>query len=282
MKSRRVGVFIIAGNGAARRTCNAMAAGAKACGELVTVQSDIDYRHVDDWDVAIFWGYIETCQKIMADFRAAGKPAIYLDLAYWERTTHYKVSVNGRHPTIYFQNHIHPDDRRCRFGVDIKPYRRPHENSDPILLAGMGAKAAWAEKEEPVESWEKRIVEELRKFTDRPIIYRPKPSFRQARPIKGTSFSPPNQSIYKILSNAHAVVTHHSNVAVDGLVEGVSAFAWYGVASVMAFQDLSRIENPIYPDGREQWLNDIAYCQWSLAEMEDGTVWRHLLKEELI
>jgi hypothetical protein len=38
---------------------------------------------------------------------------------------------------------------------------------------------------------------------------------------------------------------------------------------------LVKIESPEMPD-RDQWLSDLAYCQWTPAEMRSGVVWKHL------
>ncbi len=77
-------------------------------------------------------------------------------------------------------------------------------------------------------------------------------------------------------------MTHHSNVAVEAIMNGIPAICPIGVASVMAGHDLSQIEAPPMPEGREQWAADIAYCQWSLAEMQSGAAWRHLRREKLV
>lgn len=275
----KVAVYILQGNGGARLTCPAMTEGAKAAGHIVSILRDTDY-HEPDHDVAVFWGYVETCQAIMTGYLAVGKPVIYLDLAYWGRGTHYKVSVNSRHPTAYFQNWVHSDKRRKELGVNIKDF---HRSGKHILLAGMGAKAAWAEKLEPVESWERDAVRKLRCFTDRVIYYRPKPSWRNAKPIEGTFFSSQDSNLKTVLNNnCHAVVAHHSNVAVEGLIMGVPAFVWCGVAEPLSSKALDLIEQPFYPSDVEQWANDVAYCQWSIPEMKDGTVWRHLAAEGLL
>ena len=276
----KVGVYLLRGNGGAMRTCPAMAAGATACGDEVELLTVDNYKE-PCYDVAVFWGFVTPCQNILKAYRQLDKPVVFLDMGYWHRSDYYKVSINRRHPTAYFQDIEHDDSRRKMFGLEPKPFHR--KTMGHILLAGMGAKSAWAEKEEPVESWERRTVAELRKYTDRKIIYRPKPSWAGATKIEGTSFSSNSQSLESVLQDCHAVVTHHSNVAVDGLVAGVPAFTNIGAAVPMAtgFR-LDDIERPYYPDDREQWLNDLAYCQWSLTEMRDGTCWRHLKEECLI
>lgn len=132
------------------------------------------------------------------------------------------------------------------------------------------------------EEWERNAVAALRKVTDRKIVYRPKPSWTGAKPIEGTSFSPRSESLNDVLRDCHAVVTHHSNTAVDALVAGVPVFCLEGVASPLALDDLASIENPVTPDGREQWAADVAWTQFSVKEMQCGLAWRHLKDEGVV
>ena len=47
---------------------------------------------------------------------------------------------------------------------------------------------------------------------------------------------------------------------------------------VLPFQSLEAIEDPYIPtlDEVRAWANHIAYCQFTEAEMRDGTAWRIL------
>lgn len=236
--------------------------------------------------IAVFYGYQGVLREAFEWQQAEGGIAVYVDLGYWGRhyggrwSGYHKVVVNARHPTAYFQNRAHDGSRAAFHGIKPAPWRSGGKH---ILLAGMGAKAAGAEEQHPLV-WEKKVIKALRKHTKRPIIYRPKPSDHAAKPIYGDGihYSPPSQPLDEVLKDCHAVVTHHSNVAVDGLVAGVPVFVWGGVAMPMGCQDLAMIETPLRPDGREQWVNDIAYVQYSIAEMKQGLAWRYLKDEGLI
>lgn len=278
----KVAAYILDGNGKAREIVPRLAHGAEILGDEVEVFSDAAFTdaHAEKFDTAILWGYVKSCQNIMAKFKAAGKAAVYLDMAYWARTDHYKVAVNSRHPTEYFQKFQHDDVRRKRFGVEPRAWYMP-EGSASILLAGMSEKAAWVEGLEPMGTWEVASVLKLRQHTDRPILYRPKRP--TAPPIPGTTFCNPSTTpLDDVLPYCYAVVTHHSNVGVDGLVAGVPVFTEQGVATTLGLQDLALINYPRYPDSREQFLNDVAYCQWSTKELKNGLCWQHLKAEGLI
>lgn len=276
-----VALYQMKGHRRSQMCVAAMSSGIAAAGDRPQVILDEHFKGVTH-DACVFYGYTTRLQRIMAAHIAAGRPAVYLDLGYWHRegsNGHHKIVVNGRHPTAYFQARRHDASRLRNFRVEIKPWRRGGRS---ILLAGMGFKAATIAEGVPFESFERQAILELRRHTARPIVYRPKPSCKESRPITGTVFSPREESLDAVLADCHAVVTHHSNVAVDALVAGIPAFCWQGVAAPLSLQDFARIESPAYPDGREQWLADIAWTQWSIAEMAAGLPWRHLKHEGLL
>jgi hypothetical protein len=107
------------------------------------------------------------------------------------------------------------------------------------------------------------------RLTDRPIVYRPKPNGIGARPIDGTVWGK-GPLLAEALVGCHAVVAHHSNAAVDALLAGVPCVCPDGVASLLRAPDLTEIEQPPMPDGREQWAYDLAWTQWSVEEIERG------------
>lgn len=239
-------------------------------------------------DIAVFYGLEGQLPLVFRDYAARGW-AVYCDLGYWGRrqggrwTGYHKVVVNGRHPTHYFRKPQHDRRRISAFsGLLAQPWVDHGEREAHILLAGMGDKGALAEGFDP-EQWEREAICHIRQMTDRPILYRPKPSWKQAKPIPGTLFSDPQKRVVEDeLTNCWAVVTHHSNVAVDALVAGIPAFCWGGAAAPLSCQDLARIERPLFPEGRDAWMADLAYCQWSVAELESGACWKHLRAEGLV
>jgi hypothetical protein len=262
--------------------CNAMAEGIRAVGDKPTIRQDTEYREPSA-PIAVFYGFIGNLPKIMADYRAAGLHAVYIDLGYWSRHKtnrwdgYHKISVNGRHPTPYFMNRRHDAARASSLGIKIRPW----SSGSHILIAGMSGRSAETEGFQP-EEWECAAIDDLRRYTSRPIVYRPKPSWKEAKPIQGVGYSARLKPIDSVLNNCHAVVTHHSNVAVDGLIGGVPAFCWHGVAASKSLQDLSKIEAPYRPEGREDWAAAIAWTQFDPIEMRAGVPWRHFKNEGIL
>jgi len=265
-----------------RVIAEAMSYGVRAVGDLPTVLESSSFRGAEH-DVAVFYGMHGSLTHVYKSYQDVGKPVVFVDMGYWNRLKggrnvgYHKITVNSRHPTEYFQRQKHSKRRFRETRINVSPRRFGRR----VLVAGMSDKAAFHAGFKPNE-WEIKTVETLLQNTDREIVYRPKPSWRGAVPIEGTTYSPKSEPLGAAMFNCHAVVTHHSNVAVDGLVSGLPAFCEEGVASVMGASDLSGIESPIFIDDRIQWLSDIAYCQWNVQEIHRGTPWRHLKDEGLI
>lgn len=274
----KVSVNILAKNGSSGPTCRAMAEGIKRCGDEVVIRGDRDFD-MTGFNACVLWGFVENCQKIIRFAENKGIPWVFLDMGYWRRDeSFYKVSVNDRHPTSYFMKDKLPPDRFNALRLPIKDWRKNGQGN--ILLAGMSGKAAWAWNM-PSEQFEKDMVHAIRQHSQREIVYRPKPSWPESRPIAGAKFDR-NGSLAKALQQAYCVVSHHSNVAADALLEGIPTFTKRGVSAPMGPLDLSKLESPYYPEDRQQWAYNVAYCQWRLDEMASGACWSHLKEVKLI
>ena len=279
-------IYMAPGHQRSKTVCHAMLEGIRRVGDPVVLMSAASYR-TPDAPVAIFYGLSGNLGRCFREYRKApGMKAVYIDLGYWGRRAsgrfngYHKISVNNRHPTAYFQKRRHDDSRLAALGLELQPWRKPGRH---ILLAGMGPKAARCEGFASCE-WERATIAKLRAVTDRPILYRPKPNWPGARPLPGAEFDRTYQTggLEPVLQDAHAVVTHHSNVGVEALQFGVPVFTEAGVATPMASGPLTGIEKPKRPSTRKQWLADVSWCQWSVAEMREGLAWRYLKDENLV
>lgn len=257
-----------------------MAEGAAKRGIDAAMRSSRSFKTVDA-PLAIFYGLSEGLSSIFRAYNASKKArAIFVDLGYWQRRKasrwdgFHKIVDSARHPTAYFQNTPRPDDRLALHKIDIKPWRAEGRH---ILVAGMSGKAAAAEGMVP-EAWEKQAINLLRQKTKRPIIYRPKPNWWGAKRLEGATFDK-HSSLADAFTDCHAVVTHHSNVAIDALLAGIPCICPFGVASRLSAHGFSNIEQLPMPDGRAQWLADLAYCQYSIVEMRDGTAWDYIIDD---
>ena len=119
------------------------------------------------------------------------------------------------------------------------------------------------------DEWVSETVDEIKKYTDRPIKIRDKAP-RQQR-ITNT--------IFDDLNDCHALVTYQSIAAVESVLYGVPAFTMAPTAAdPVCDKDLSLIESPTVQDKDKiyKWACHLAYGQFHVEEFKNGTAWRIL------
>lgn len=240
---------------------------------------------VGAYDVACMVGV--KSRELFKLHRQAGVPVIYLDKGYsrhkraslagWE---YWRMSINAHHPTARLADQEMPADRLRRMGWRPEPWR---ERGAHILIAGSSAKYhEFYGLREPTR-WTEALVKDIRKVTKRPIIYRPKPSWREATAIAGTQFSYGNErTLPDELAHAHAVVTHGSNSCFEAILAGIPCvIVGDGVAKPISSTSLIELGSPLLASdkARSRWLANLAYWQWTLAEMHSGAAWEFLGSE---
>ena len=284
MASSALAVYVQA-NGRSRKLHPAICEGIDAAGDRFEEMPDEQYRgNLGHHSTIVFYGYENKTPQIMRDAIAAGKKVVFVDLGYWGRREggryrgYHKVAINARHPTEYIQRLYGFDVPRERRIVPlIHPWKQPGKN---ILLAGMSERAANSIGFQANE-WELKTIERIRKYTDRPIIYRAKPSWRGATPLPGTRFDG-TPTIKASLESCHIVVSHHSNVCCDALFLGVPVYCEDSAAKPMGIDDIAKIETPVRPENRDEWMRALSWCQFSVAEIRSGFMWSTLKKQGLI
>jgi hypothetical protein len=236
---------------------------------------------VVDCDVAVMVG-VKSRELFQAYWRA-GVHTVYLDKGYTRHATtggpraweYWRVAVDAHHPTHYLGRVNFPDDRLKRLGLTIQPWR---ESGRHIVVAGSSQKYHdFYGLCNPTE-YAAKIVKRLRKQSGRKIIYRPKPSWKDAVPVEGAKFSI-GGTIADVLQDAHALVTHGSNAVFEAVLCGVPCIVLGdAVAKPISSTQIEEIENPRLASDEErwQWLANLAYCQWTLPEFASGEAWSHI------
>lgn len=153
-----------------------------------------------------------------------------------------------------------------RLGLRIKPWRKAGSHIIVCPPARLWSVACGID----ADHWLRDTLAILKRQTDRPIRVRKKMSYREATAPGGVPLS-------EDLKDAWALVTFSSNAAVEALLAGVPVFCTAPCGAYrMGLPDLSRIEAPVMPDGREQWAWNLAAAQWRLEEMRSGQCWEEL------
>lgn len=232
-----------------------MAAFAKGCGCQLTTPD----RGLAPGTPAI-WGLLRGAGDVLRQAMREGRRFYYVDHAYLVRGhyhSNYRIAIDDLQATGPILER--PDDRwqRWRRDVRIEPWRTGGRH---ILLCPPSPTVANFFGK---QAWLPQVMTALRRYTDRQIRVRTKED-AAGRPLALD------------LVGCHAVVTYQSMVAVEAVLAGVPVVVSpRSAAAPVGRIHLEQIEDPARPD-REPWLHHLAYCQFHLTEIGDGTAWRIL------
>lgn len=244
---------------------------ASGCPYPVIIES-LDGEFHDDADIACMVGV--KSNRLIKRCWGAGVRTLMFDKGYVRQgwpNGYWRLSLDAHHPTdTTLHKRRYPADRFESLGLTIKPWRR---SGLQILFAGSSAKYHEFNCLVDPTKYARRIIKQLRQQTDRPIIYRPKPSWRDAVRIRGSFYSGPKDTLESVLGNAHCVITHGSNICFEALLEGIPVITLgNGVSRRIGSSYIDDVNNPIMGK-REQWFHNLAYHQWTIAEMRSGECW---------
>jgi hypothetical protein len=230
-------------------------------------------------DVNVIW-------SVLFNGRMAGnqavwkqkKPTIVLEVGGINRGTTWKVGLNGINRDAYFGEQDNDRSRADSLGLVCKPWR---SNGDFILICGQHDKSLQWQGMPRMSNWFLETYDEIRKHTERPILFRPHPRCRLEhieRGLKNVYRQQPTQILgtyddYDMgFDNVWATVSYSSNPGIHSVLAGVPAFVGtsslaYDVANDIDF--MHDIENPMMPE-RQQWLNDYAHTEYTIEEISQG------------
>ena len=242
-------------------------------------------------DVAVIWsvlwrGRMQSYKGIWERYRSEGKPVIVIEVGGLRRNLSFKIGINGINRDADFANQEFDDKRWPLFKHTLQPW---NPTGDMIVICGQhDASEQW--KGMPrMEQWIIQQIQEIRKYTTRPILIRPHP--RNVISFDPTKFD--NVKIrlpkrdYKTyddtdfkatLERTWAVVNHSSNPAMEAVIRGVPVFVsesslCHDVGNI----NLSDINTPAMPN-RYNWANKLAYTEWFPEEIEKGIPWARIKK----
>ena len=211
-----------------------------------------------------FYGVVPETYHLWEQAKREGRDWYYIDNAYFDpcREKYFRITKNRlQHSGAMDET----DGKRWEaLKLDIKPWKKPGDHivicpaSDQFMRLAGGYKGNWGAD----------IQAELRKYTDRPLRFRPWDA------NKGRAF----KTLPADLDGAWALVTYTSAAAITALRYGVPVLVTADdcISRPMAQTDLSKIEELVYPEYRERWAMVVADNQWTVEEMRRGLPWEHM------
>jgi lipopolysaccharide biosynthesis glycosyltransferase len=205
-------------------------------------------------------------RKAIENCKNTGRTFYAVDTGYFGNTKTkwiHRVSKNNL-------QHIGPiierdNSRAKKFGYKFKKFTK----GTKILICPPSLKVMEMFKQPSPEQWVKQTVRKIRQFTDRPIEIRLKPN----RTERVTS-----KTIQAALrDDIHCLVTYNSIASIEALMEGKPALVLGpNAAEAVCETQIENIDTPKIPTKEEMiaFMAHIAYCQFTIPEMESGFAWR--------
>ncbi|MCH7573612.1 MAG: hypothetical protein IIA59_00645 [Candidatus Marinimicrobia bacterium] len=255
----------------------AFAAGLKMHGikeKDIVIEADFVTRRCD---VAVFWGFHPRTADIRARQQAEGNRYLVMERAVLgPQMEMVQLGWDGQGALANFCNGASPPDRAEKYASLLKPQRRAKKQDYVLVIGQMPGDNSLSGMD--IDQWRRDVVAQLSEITDRRIVYRPHPNDpRIALGEVGVSYL--GGDLEPALAGAAVVVTYNSGTGVDAVLAGVPVItldershAWPVAGhDLQAVADLAALKFD-----RKQWLNDLAYTQWSKAEIISGAAWEHL------
>ena len=231
------------------------------------IQADFaSYDEPRPCDVAVVWGWkqsrvIESGARILCMERGHLQDRMVYASLGWDG-----LGNRGRYPKA-------PDGERWErlFGRLLEPWK---DGTHVVVFGQCPGDAALTGMASSFQAWAQRVVDEARGF-GLPIIYRPHPVILQ----RGDTWHPNGASLSELslrqdIERAAIAITYNSTSGVECVLAGAptitldeGAMAW----PVSAHEILV----PPMPD-RTAWCHDMAYTNWTIDEIADGTAWELL------
>ena len=243
----------------------AIAKGLLECGHSIV-------NHDNSADVAVIWsmlwsGRMKGNREVYTAFRSHNKPVIVAEVGMINRNQTWKLGLNGTGFANY-PTHIVDHNRAAKLGIQCREWRSSGSN---IVIACQRTDSEQWSGQPALQTWLETTIAMLRQHTDRPIVVRERNRSRTDRKIN---------RVENALGDVHALVTFNSVAATEAVLAGVPAFvlAPSNAAAPVASRDLSEIDTPYWPDDdkRYAWACHLAYGQWHVREIQNGSAYRML------
>jgi hypothetical protein len=215
---------------------------------------------------SMFWGFVNYNLDIIRQLELYSKDFWFTDTPYFGRFDNGNLKSDNHYWRIA-KNNIHvplikncPADRFKKFNVNTQ---ERNKKGKYILVC---PSSYTIQNYIDWNDWHVHITDEIKEYTDRPIVWRDKP---RKNGTSGPAVA--DIAIEEQLKDAWACVTSCSISALEAITQGVPVFCHpKSFAAPIANTHLKHIEDPVWNDPTE-WFHSLCYQQFTPEEYANGT-----------
>lgn len=244
--------------------------------EIVTAGEDIPVI----WSV-LWFGRMAANQQIYQKFSSIDKPVMIVEVGSLNRGILWKLSWGNINADGTFNKDILLDfGRSNKLGIKLSPIKEKRKAS--VLLLGQHDKSLQWHLQPPIKTWISDKIQQIKKFTNRPIVVRPHP--RCSIPfinlpnvtISTPVLLPNTYSEFDMDLCHHCVINHNSGTTVQAAIAGVPVICDPSGLAYPVSCMLEDIDNAQLKD-RSEWFDQILHTEWSVEEFSQGIPQKRLL-----
>ena len=275
-------------------------------------------KKIEKCDIAIIWGIsqkVRPLTKYRNDIikfqKINGNKIIILETGFIQRDKYYSISFNNFVGLGNYGNiNINDNSRLLKILPNYSKIIK--KNGDNILICGQ---LPWDTVLQDINyfEWLKNIINKLRRYTKRNIIFRHHPllygNYKNTKEVifnenKNKRFTKykmlknfidlhlflknnnvilsENNDLYDDLQNIKCLIVYNSTTSVEALLNGIPFFTFskHAVLYDISNNNITNenIENPYFPNNNiiKQFLIKISFYQWNLNEIEKGLPFNRL------
>jgi hypothetical protein len=223
-----------------------------------------------DADMYIIWsllwsGRMLSNKEIYAMAKQHNIRLMILEVGMIRRNVTWKVGIdNFKLPTKYI-----PRSHSLR--VSLKPWQK---NGNHVLICGQNPQSQLWHNQELMPTWVQSSIQNIQKYTDRPIMFRPHPRDRTI--YAGLPVVPPQHiagtydsfNFEEAIRDAWIIISPSSNPGPQSVINGKPVITHQNSMAYSMSTMLQNIECPNYPD-RTEWFEQICNTEWTIQELND-------------
>lgn len=238
-------------------------------------------------DIAVIWsvlwnGRMMSNKQIYEQARKEKRPILIAEVGNLIRNHTWRLSLNHVNALGYFGN---DDDlslnRPLKLGLTLKPIKE--KRKDHILIACQHQKSLQWEGLPDTESWLIDIINNLKKYTDRPIVVRPHPrskiNFTRLKNIKIENPIKLHNTYddFDINYDCHVLLNHNSGPSIQALINGVPTVCDRTSLAFPLSTTIENIDNATI-NNRTDWFIRLCHTEWTVDEIKTGEPLKRILK----
>ena len=274
-------------------TLTAFAQGAQAAGAKVHVETRYIHRPAK---LAVILGWpspVQTAindkfrQEVVNKQREQGNHIMAIDANCFKfadpESRYLRYSINGVfYDTSEYANKNSDIIRWNQLSKDTSLTLKEWNLTGEYILLLIQRDGGWGMKGLNPVQWAANKINEIRKYSNLPIVLRPHPGkvvdlrtlIRPGITISDSTKKP----LLEDLKKSKAAFVFNSSSGVASVLSGIPL--WVDDSSSVCWdvanKDVSTIDNPQTFD-RQQWLNDLAACHWTDDESRQGLIYKKFL-----